>query len=747
MKWTLTKEEIGFLMSLPDLELQKLLISYPETEQQQIISQLMQESSTQKTDAEKQRTKSRDRDSGTQARAKHARKTRLALQDTSPLPDDLTDEESLVRNKSDESLLYHLQTCYPNAFGLPFSDDHLRLIEQIQIACCEGELKAIAMPRGSGKTTIVVRAGLWALLAGHRKFAVIVAATEAFGQKLLTSIKTEILTNGILSTLYRQELHCLQALEGEAKRAIGQRFNGKKTNVQWLSGQIAFGYVPNVSTSGAILSCCGLTGNIRGQQVTGVDGVIHRPDLVLVDDPQTKESASSPSQCQKRHEIMMGDVLGMAGPHTAISALCTCTVIYKNDLADQLLDRKVSPVWQGETCKMVYKWPNNEELWDRYRTVWEDELRSDGNGSIARSFIKDNYDEMHEGSQVGWDHRYSSNEVSALQHAYNLKFRDEAAFHAEYQNDPLASLQETPFELSAEQIARKTNNVKRRRIPSECEKITTFIDVQNNVLFYTQVAWEMQGRGHVIDYGTYPDQRRLYFTKKQIEYTLQDVGKTENLNEAIYLGLEQLVTQLFERKYYREDKTIMTLDRCGVDARSGYHTRVVRRFCRETKYMGRVHPQFGLYIGKDGKPWHQWTHNKKHRMGVHCRMQPPPKNERGVRELMVDTNWWKTFTAERLSASAGSDQSMLLFDESPTVHRMFAEHMISEIPIQVVGKAGNEVIEWKHSGHMNNDFWDCLVGNSVLASIEGIRIDVDGEQVRKQKPKRNRRKPSNFVGI
>lgn len=746
MKWILSKDEIAFLMSLPDLELQRLLSNYPTKEQEQIISQLMQEASSQKTDVEKQKDKDRNRDAGTQARARHARKTRLALQDISPLPDEYDLEELKIRSKASESLLFHLQTCYPNAFSLPFSEDHLRLITQIQSACVTGELKAIAMPRGSGKTTIVVRAALWALLAGHRKFAVIVAATEGFAQKLLTGVKTEILTNGMLTRLYRQELHCLQSLEGEAKRAIGQRYEGKKTNVQWLGGQMSFGYVQGVATSGSILSCCGLTGNIRGQQVTGVDGTIHRPDLVLLDDPQTKESASSPSQCQKRHEIMMGDVLGMAGPHTSISALCTCTVIYKNDLADQLLDRKLSPVWQGETCKLVYEWPKNEKIWDEYRTVWEDELRADGDGSIARKYVEDNSDEMHEGSHVGWEHRYGAGEVSALQHAYNLRFRDEAAFYAEYQNDPMAGQVDKPFELTAEVIARKVNGVTRRNIPSECERITTFIDVQNNVLFYCQMAWEMQGRGHVIDYGTWPDQQRLYFTKSQIQRTLQEVHRTENLNEAIYLGLQSLLATLFERKYRRDDDTYMSLDRVGIDARNGYHTRTVRRFCRETKYMGRVHPQFGLYIGKDNKPWHQWTHNKTHRMGVHCRMQPPPKTEKGVRELMVDTNWWKTFAAERLLSSVGADQSILLFKDSPAVHRMFAEHCIAETPIQVVGKAGNEVIEWQQNGSQNNDFWDCLVGNCVLASIEGIRIDVKTEAVRTQTPKRNKRQ-RNFVGM
>ena len=63
----------------------------------------------------------------------------------------------------------------------------------------------------------------------------------------------------------------------------------------------------------------------------------------------------------------------------------------------------------------------------------------------------------------------------------------------------------------------------------------------------------------------------------------------------------------------------------------------------------------------------------------------------------------------------------MLFDAEPHKHRMFAEHCAVEEPVRVLGKANNEVVEWRTSkSQVENDFWDCLVGNAALASTIGV---------------------------
>ena len=87
------------------------------------------------------------------------------VQDIGPPPKKpRTKKWKAARLESDESLQRHLEICYPEAFPLEWSEDHLQLFPAIERAADVGLLKALAMPRGSGKTSIMVRAGLWALL-------------------------------------------------------------------------------------------------------------------------------------------------------------------------------------------------------------------------------------------------------------------------------------------------------------------------------------------------------------------------------------------------------------------------------------------------------------------------------------------------------------------------------------------------------------------------------------------------------
>ena len=47
-----------------------------------------------------------------------------------------------------------------------------------------------------------------------------------------------------------------------------------------------------------------------------------------------------------------------------------------------------------------------------------------------------------------------------------------------------------------------------------------FIDVQGTLLFWMLCGWEDDFTGYVIDYGTYPDQKRPYFTLRDARRTL-----------------------------------------------------------------------------------------------------------------------------------------------------------------------------------------------------------------------------------
>ena len=196
------------------------------------------------------------------------------------------------RDNCDKSLKFFLETHFKSTFPLDWSPEHLKIIEEIEQRVIKGGLKAIGMPRGSGKTSLILRAALWAILSGHRKFVCIVAANEYAATSNLATIKTEINHNESLTEDYALELRCLQHLGGEPRRVPGQHFDNESTGVEYSIRRLDFGTIPGSAASGAIISAVGITGQIRGQQKATIAGKTVRPDLVLVDDPQTKASAA-----------------------------------------------------------------------------------------------------------------------------------------------------------------------------------------------------------------------------------------------------------------------------------------------------------------------------------------------------------------------------------------------------------------------------------------------------------------------
>ncbi|MBC7352837.1 MAG: site-specific DNA-methyltransferase [Thermogutta sp.] len=87
---------------------------------------------------------------------------------------------------------------FPLTFHLPWSADHLKVISKIEQAALRGGLFALAMPRGSGKTTICECACIWAVLYGHREFVCLLGSDEGHAMDMLESIKMELEGNEVL---------------------------------------------------------------------------------------------------------------------------------------------------------------------------------------------------------------------------------------------------------------------------------------------------------------------------------------------------------------------------------------------------------------------------------------------------------------------------------------------------------------------------------------------------------------------
>jgi hypothetical protein len=382
---------------------------------------------------------------------KQSRKQALEGREIGAIPD-VVDPARKAAAERDFRLF--CDTYSPQIFDLPWSDDHLKVIAQIEETVLSGGLYAVAMPRGAGKSSLCEHACIWAVLYGHRNFVALIGSDEGHATQMLKSIKAELDGNPDLADDFPEVCYPISRLDGISNRCSGQLCQGKRTYIGWTGEEVVLPTIAGSQASGAIIMVGGLTGGIRGMKYKRHDGKSVRPSLVVLDDPQTDASSRSPSQCITRERILAGAVLGMAGPGKKISGIMPCTVISPGDMADAILNRDRHPEWNGTRTKMVYSFPKSEKLWEDYHRIRDESLKAGHAGREATTFYIEHRAEMDEGAIVAWPARFEPDEISAIQSAMNLKFRDPRAFAAEYQNEPLPEDDARADLLTADQVAR-----------------------------------------------------------------------------------------------------------------------------------------------------------------------------------------------------------------------------------------------------------------------------------------------------
>ena len=625
------------------------------------------------------------------------------------------------------------ESYFPENFTLEWSEDHLKVIAKIETAVLHGGLFAMAMPRGSGKSTLTECAALWSMLYGHREFVFLVGATEAAALEMLDSIKTELETNGHLLADFPEVSFPIASLDGISNRCAGQLYKGERTRITWTSNEIVLPTIKDSPASGVIVRVAGITGRIRGMKYKRADGKNVRPSLVIIDDPQTSESAGSLEQTRKRVRVLAGDILGLAGPGEKISGIMPCTIIRPGDMADTILNRQTHPDWNGEKTKMVYKFPANMKLWEQYADLRAESLRTDGNFQAATDFYIAHRKEMDEGSEVEWDARFNPDEASAIQHAMNLKFRDEVAFMSEYQNEPLPEDMADDALLSVDEIAGKVNGVALGKVPLACDRVTMFVDIQKALLFYAVAAWSDDFTGAVLDYGAWPEQHNRMFSLASANPTIQSKFPNAGLEGGLYAALTALTDDMLSREWEREDGAMLKIERAMIDANWGSSTDIVYQFCRQSVYSGVIYPAHGRYVGASSKPMTEYRKQPGDRLGFNW-MMPNVAEKRAIRHVIFDSNFWKSFIHARLAVPMGDKGCLSFYGRHPALHQLIAEHLTAEYRVKTVGR-GRTVDEWKLRPERNDNHWlDCLSGCAVCASMLGCTMPEFGAAVKRKAP-------------
>jgi len=177
--------------------------------------------------------------------------------------------------------------------------------------------------------------------------------------------------------------------------------------------------------------------------------------------------------------------------------------------------------------------------------------------------------------------------------------------------------------------------------------------------------------------------------------------------EQISLGLDEQSRDLLERR----------VDRLLIDR--GYKAAVVEAVCRRSGSSVAM-PARGEGLSPANKPFSEYRRQPGQTIGHHWRI-PSTRGTRELRYVQIDTNYWKSFVRSRLLIAVGAPGALSLFGtaKQATGHALFAEHLIAEGFVKM--EARGRVIEmWRCPPGHDNHWWDCLVGCTAAASMEGV---------------------------
>ena len=593
------------------------------------------------------------------------------------------------------------------AFAYKWSPDHLAVLAKIKEAIDKGGHFALAMPRGHGKTTILKWSLLYVMLTGKRRYVVVVAATAELAGALTDFVRAQLIENPTLLEHYPHVCHYAKATEGKAIKARYMlRRDFKPMGLGWGKATLILptpmGRDAPYPSDGAVLEGHGLTGAIRGKWRDDKAGKVMRPDFVLLDDPQTRESAESPSQCAMRERIITGDVLGLAGPRKKIAAVMPCTVIRKGDLAHRFLDHAVHPEWQGMTFQLVKKWPDAQDtLWKEYADILREGLGNGEGSGAATAYYKKNRAAMDAGAEVAWAARVRDGEVSALQTAENLLIESGSQFWAEYQNDP-QNVASGQYELTVDQILAHATDLPRLHLPERSVVLCGHIDINRAGLHWVMAGFDQQMTAHLAAYSRHPSRGELW-----------PENATEHLIvQCITRGLAELCDAIAGTVFHRGGSR-MAPSLVLVDA--SFKSETVHRFCERgagrlgscLRLAGRPLATSGTREQSLAGRWSNATGNALKSGFAPMSCSTPAT---GVRLHNVRSSGRQ----EKLVGVRCSTRA------APWRTRPFAEHVVAERLAEKFTSPKGEVI-WKWNqptGH--NDWGDALTGAYVAAAMEGI---------------------------
>lgn len=636
--------------------------------------------------------------------------------------------ELRLRCLNDFELL--LNTYFPDTYDEEFTEDRSDMLSSIVWAAMYGGDKAIAGPRGEGKTTLAIDGALCLMLKRLNDFPVVIGKNQDSSSDELKALREKMVSSERFIEDF-PEIGIPMDLAGPGVATPKQTIGGKYIRLFMGAKYFAF---PTITieqlphwdqriepvSCGQIIGALGINGRIRGEKFRG-----KRPQLAIIDDIEDTQAANSDLLISKNEKKIEEDIGGLGRSARRIARVMLCTTQNRKCIAFKYTDPKQKQSWGGKRYRKMKKEPDRMDLVAEYIEMRQMRKADDPDAREAFRYWRDNKDVIEAGCEVSNKQSYNKDnhhdgeplELSAI-HAYYNRVADMGAkaVATEIDNDPPEEVGPQGMGLTAEMVASRASGLARYQLPANATALTVGIDIGKYRCHWVVTAWWRGAGGCVVDYG------------------VKEVSGNESINSgdrsadmiasepAIYRALLEFRDELLVKDYVDATGTKRKVDMVMID--SGTYTNAAYEFVRQVR--GVFHPSKGIPnyrqrakstdVCRAGKNQHaQWLEASK------------------VWLYELDTDYWKQWIHERFMTPCFDEQNMLrkgslsIYEPiGKQRHSSYAQHIVAEELLTEFKEGKGSKTYW-HVRNENNHWLDATYLAAACTESVGIGLIMPSE--------------------
>jgi predicted phage terminase large subunit-like protein len=181
-----------------------------------------------------------------------------------------------------------------------------------------------------------------------------------------------------------------------------------------------------------------------GTQIRGFRNGSQRPDLILLDDLESRDSNNTPELRQKAKDWLNQDLMPAYDP-TQTAVIFMGTLVHVDSLLNYVLTERRDFI--KNTFPAIIEWPKRMDLWAEFERIYKEyqpteaelaemedaeEETATPSARAALSFYDEHREAMDEGAKVLWPDRFPMHNLFLEKVNYGSK-----AFNTEFMNNPL----------------------------------------------------------------------------------------------------------------------------------------------------------------------------------------------------------------------------------------------------------------------------------------------------------------------